>query len=820
MLSPYPHIRSLSGHYGGVYPASFDLEPARPIARNLVLSLAIVIAVVTACSSSASPAVDPSAPGETDESGTVVERPGQTTSTATAVPLQKISLNLRGAFGQLSVHDADPGVTIVARDAATGEELARDSVEPNGTALLRTLPSATIEVLLNDGNTDVSTAGTIDIPSQNPPPQSFYDQARVAAGFNYIETRDGTLLSAYVTLPAGSTESDGPFPTLVEYSGYEPSNPQAADPARLTLPLLGYALVQVNVRGTGCSGGSYDGFAEIERLDGYDVIETIASQDWSAGVGMWGISYPGIMQLHVAASQPPSLAAIAPLSVIANVDDVLFPGGLFNNGFGQSWTQRVTGNAVAEGQRWSADRIDAGDNICADNQDFRIHNPDLVATALSEPFVTTSSRSRSPEFFVDQVEVPTFIAGAWQDEQTGGGFPALLDNFTSAPVLRANLYNGLHVDPLGPDTLVPLLEFYDLFVARRAPSRSPLVDLVVSAGTSSFFGQPLQLPESRFTGLSYEDALAAYRSEPKIIVLYEVGADAPNLPTARFRASFSKWPIPQLEPLRLTLADALTPTLGAAIDGSLLSRSESNDSDPATQPVKTNVIATFRTDPAEGEVTTAADTSIIWGPNPGWRWPLAQEDRAARFVTEPLEEAMVLTGTASVDLQIQLPDGEADADLEVTLSSLDLEGNETYIQSGWLRLSRRALRGDSTVLNPRISNTASDIRPVGNLDAVTARIAILPFAAVIRPGEQLVLTIDTPGASKPEWAFAVLPNPVRVAVLTGSTVTLPVVPERAFIDAFDSAQILDSPVVNLSEAIGSDSPRCGSLRGQPCRSAG
>ncbi|NNF53693.1 MAG: CocE/NonD family hydrolase [Acidimicrobiales bacterium] len=801
-----------------MYPAFSDQEPARPSARRLVLLLALVMATLgAACSSTAGPTFDQAPPAGSDDPGTIPRRPSLTATTA--VPLPRISLALEAAFGQLSIRDADPDFTIVARDVVTGKELARDRVEPNGTALLRTLPKATIEVLVSDGTAAVASAGTIVIPGQEAPPQDSYDEAEVGAGYNYIKTRDGTLLSAYVTLPAGNTESDGPFPTLVEYSGYEPSNPDAVDPARLILPLLGYALVQVNVRGTGCSGGSFDAFAEIERLDGYDVIETVAAQEWSSGVGMWGISYPGIMQLHVAAAQPPSLAAIAPLSVIANVDDVLYPGGLFNNGFGQSWTQRVTGNAGSEGQRWSSERIDAGDAICAANQTFRIHNPDLVTAALNEPFSTNLSRSRSPESFVDQIEVPTFIAGAWQDEQTGGGFPAILDNFTAAPVLRASLYNGLHIDPLGPDTLVPLLEFYDLFVARRAPSLTPLVNLVVSAGTASFFGQPLELPESRLTGLSYDDALAIYQNAPPITVLYEVGAEAPNLPLARFQASYGQWPIPQLEPLRLTLSDTPMASPGASLDGSLLPQGDVQEADPPAQ-ADARIIATFHTDPAEGAMTTAANPSIIWGPNPGWDWPLARDDRAARFVSAPLEKALVLTGNASADLLVRLPDGEPDADLEVTLSSLDLDGNETYLQSGWLRLSRRALRSDATELNPQISNTASDIRPVARSETVRARVAILPFAAVIRPGEQLILTIDTPGASKPEWAFAVDPDPVTVAVLAGSSVALPVVPESTFMAASSAARVTGSPVESLTDAIGADSPRCGSLRGQPCRSGG
>ena len=48
---------------------------------------------------------------------------------------------------------------------------------------------------------------------------------------------------------------------------------------------------------------------------------------------MVGISYPGISQLFVAAARPPSLAAIAPMSVIGNTASTLLPGGILNDGF-------------------------------------------------------------------------------------------------------------------------------------------------------------------------------------------------------------------------------------------------------------------------------------------------------------------------------------------------------------------------------------------------------------------------------------------------------------------------------------------------------
>jgi X-Pro dipeptidyl-peptidase (S15 family) len=86
-------------------------------------------------------------------------------------------------------------------------------------------------------------------------------------------------------------------------------------PAPQILNLLGYAVVDVNMRGTGCSGGAFDYLERLQSLDGYDVVETVARQPWVLHnrVGMAGVSYGGISQLFVGATAPPHLAAITPL---------------------------------------------------------------------------------------------------------------------------------------------------------------------------------------------------------------------------------------------------------------------------------------------------------------------------------------------------------------------------------------------------------------------------------------------------------------------------------------------------------------------------
>src|SRR5581483_6466240 len=146
-------------------------------------------------------------------------------------------------------------------------------------------------------------------------------------GYQYLTTRDGTQLAIYVHPPTDVTTAlphgmpvpvtpPGPSPTLIEYSGYAYARPPSEGGAESSIEaianIMGFTVVDVNMRGTGCSGGAFDFFEPLQGLDGYDVIETIARQPWVLNhkVGMMGISYGGISQLFTAQLNPPSLAAI------------------------------------------------------------------------------------------------------------------------------------------------------------------------------------------------------------------------------------------------------------------------------------------------------------------------------------------------------------------------------------------------------------------------------------------------------------------------------------------------------------------------------
>src|SRR5262249_56794347 len=82
------------------------------------------------------------------------------------------------------------------------------------------------------------------------PDRSFYRQQSLTGGLQYIQARDGTLLAAMVRPPLGKSMADGPFPTVVEYSGYAAADPDNPQPSTLIASALGFATVGVNMRGS------------------------------------------------------------------------------------------------------------------------------------------------------------------------------------------------------------------------------------------------------------------------------------------------------------------------------------------------------------------------------------------------------------------------------------------------------------------------------------------------------------------------------------------------------------------------------------------
>jgi hypothetical protein len=729
----------------------------------------------------------------------------------------------RPSFGQVTVTDAkaDTELGLYAED---GTQVDSGSADEQGALIFREVEPGTYRVaaVQEDGDGAQAATDEVEVPTEEGslPPQEFYDGQQLTAGYQYITTRDGTTLAASVYLP-GPPEA-GPYPTVVEYSGYNPAEPggsivednedkiaelgvdpaslcgvaaflcdSPAQPSSIISAAMGYAVVAVNVRGTGCSGGSYDYFEPLQVLDGYDVIETVAAQPWvkNGKVGMVGLSYPGISQLFVARSQPPHLAAIAPLSVMDDtVRGLLSPGGIFNEGFALTWADQVLAKAEPKGQGWEQALIDEGDTTCAENQELRGQNVDVTDKALQyDHYPKELGDWYNPSVFGKDITVPMFITGAFQDEQTGGRFARLWGRFPNSPLVRMTLFNGAHADGYAPMNLSEWKLFLDLYVADQPPSMPPILTLLAPVLMKDVFGADLTVEPVRYSGEDPAAVRPRYEAEQPVRLVLESGAQDPAQPGApggSTELEFDQWPPADVAPEELYLT----------ADGSMSTEEPSDEAESATRYDFDATLAATVTLPGASE-----DDAFL--ALPPYEWPQEPDRSAAVFVSQPLTEDLPMAGWGSADLWIR--SSAAQADIGVTLSEVRPDGKEVYIQSGVLRGSMRKPGPDADELFPAQTGYEEDDEPMPTGEFTEARVEIFPFAHVVRAGSRIRLSVHTPGGDRPRWAYILADGQDGATFDVGHSAATPsrlVLPRTGAITGYP-AQL----------------PPCPGLRGQPCR---
>lgn len=622
--------------------------------------------------------------------------------------------------------------------------------------------------------------------------------ASLEDGYQYLEMRDGTRLSAMVRFPDAELYGEGPYPTVIEMSGYAPSNPEAEEPGSQLARTFGYATVSVNLRGSGCSGGVFDVFNAAQTADGYDVVEIVARQPWvlHGEPGMVGLSYSGITQLYTAATKPPHLAAITPQSVIADPWLQAWPGGIYNSGFTQQWLRQRRESSRAGGDSWVQERIEAGDDTCEANQELRTQNLDFEALTRSLDSYTPPAAARDLRRLVRDIEAPTFITGAFQDEQTGAQFTAMLDDFDRAEVLRVGLWNGRHPDGYGPANLMRWFEFLELYVARRVPELHPAVRAAAPPVLAGEFGfEDIELGPDRFARYGDDHAAAreAYEDEPPVRVIFEsgIGENEVGEPGGTFELELDAWPPPEASTRTLYLGadEALTgEPPGEAAGGS------GPEADA------------FRVDPDAGGSTLFGGTGDYPLLAPVWdvEWTRFGPGEELSYLTGPLGDDLVAAGPAHAELWVAAD--AADVHLQVSVSEVRPDGVEYLVQNGWLDVGHRAEDEERTEGNEVVHRFTEDAyQPLdGGEGFERVRVPIPSFGHPFREGSRIRLSIATPGRNHATWEFE---NPdddgepptVRVARTDG-------MPSALVFSSLDDVEVPDV-----------EPAPCPGLRGQACR---
>lgn len=565
---------------------------------------------------------------------------------------------------------------------------------------------------------------------------------------------DGVRLVADIYLPP-NTPTDGSVqvPCLIEMTPYRKEG-RAAEGASL-LPAEGFALIEVDIRGTGGSEGEYDiVFSLREQWDGAEIIDWAATESGlcTERVGMYGGSYSGIIQ-YLVASLPPERAAkhlvtIAPQRAYGDLyRDIVYQGGVMIGSFGAAWssaatalyTQPPTNVNDPTGLNAYVDHMSANDPMWPEF----VKNPFIDAVYTSDD----SEVGWTQLMYLDSSALPR------------------IENLTIPVLHLAGFFDAF--------TRGQLLTFEQALTAERAAkpgSRGPNY-LIAGPWTHSgtHFIEPANFPERLVAWYRHwlqDGPRPHWFDEPR--VRYWVMGEGLIDDTDGAWHLTDSWP-PPAKHTRFYLGSDGTLAAGAA--------------------------------PAEGSVTWLYDPSTGGGEFPS-RWdnavpavPATSNDQridgdrgGPTFITEAMTEPMAFAGPLSLRLWMRtvgaglggvqegLPDALGslvppylDTDIVVKISDVQPDGTVLLLTEGILRASHRALDEERTVRDgdeiivPFHPHLASAVEPVVADQLTEYWIEVWPTSKNLQPGHRLRLDLYSS-----DWPnHLTLQKPVVNTVQTG-----------------------------------------------------
>lgn len=179
----------------------------------------------------------------------------------------------------------------------------------------------------------------------------------------------------------------------------------------------GYVIVNIDKRGFGKSDGTQEMLDDAEAQDYYDVIEWVATQEWSSGkIALFGVSYLAISQYKVAALNPPHLSAICPWEGFSDAyKDAFRPGGIREDGFILMWSHGVkkkSGPVFRDQQYQHILRDDFYLSMVPDLHKIKV--PALICASFSDHQLHTRGSFRAFEQVASQQKwLYTHRTGKW-----------------------------------------------------------------------------------------------------------------------------------------------------------------------------------------------------------------------------------------------------------------------------------------------------------------------------------------------------------------------------------------------------------------------
>lgn len=526
-----------------------------------------------------------------------------------------------------------------------------------------------------------------------------------------ITMSDGTVLRANVFLPS----TTGRFPTILTATGYnkDAANPSgqdctgsqgiAGDEPGLTEK--GYAVMVIDDRGTGSSGGKWSSWDQRTQEDYKEVLSWIQGQPWSnSSVATTGGSYMGITSLllaeadatRVAEGKPRAVKAIwADIPMADAYRDVTFQGGSINSSFIPLWLGLVGTLSGLPPASTSANPEEAASiylEHLLDNVEFSGEHVVGAALGHESAYDGPFYRLRSPAVRAGEIRVPVVIQGGWWDLFQRGE-PLLWESLRNSPDRVLFMSPHYHISS-GPAMEDPKLKekwfAHWLLKAKNGVQHTPRVNLYPINGSHWEHFTRFPVP-----GTSYQH-------------LHLSGEPSGSSPVSLHDGS-------------------LTGGAPAAEGG------EQAPLLPASSPCSRET----------AQWTAGAASNSVCDTN-----NVTYEASSLTYTTAPLAADMKITGLITADVWAAL--SATDATLVAVLSDVEPSGASNQVTAGFLMASQRAIDPSLStyarhglMIRPWHPFTKASQQAVTPNQATDYKVEIYPTSAVVKSGDRLRLTIGT-----------------------------------------------------------------------------
>ncbi len=198
----------------------------------------------------------------------------------------------------------------------------------------------------------------------------------------------------------------------------------------------GYAVANVDARGTGYSEGDVNFFGTQDGRDGYDFIEWLAEQEWCNGkIGMAGNSALAMAQWRIAAEQPPHLVCFAPWEGTSDIyRESMFEGGIPALSFNEFILRAVTGLGGMD---------------------------DMIEMAKRSPLMNAYWEDKIPNF--KNIRIPCYATSCWNHFHNRGAFEGFRRIKSSKKWMRAH-QEYEWPDGYSSEQITDLTKFFDRYL--------------------------------------------------------------------------------------------------------------------------------------------------------------------------------------------------------------------------------------------------------------------------------------------------------------------------------------------------------------------